>query len=82
MLDKAPDQTGVDPALRAFADGSAESAPESFTNSTLIGTPDEVAARIESYIEAGADHFLLWFLDAPDRDGMDLFAREVLPRFR
>lgn len=82
LLDKAPDQDTVDPALRAFADGSADAAPESFTNSTLMGTPDEVAERIGAYVEAGADHFLLWFLDAPERDGMDLFAREVLPRFR
>jgi len=71
-----------DPELIAYANGDLEQPPAKLADTTLLGTPDEVARQLSAYIDAGADHFLLWFLDAPDRRGMDLFAREVLPRFR
>jgi len=80
LLAKAPDQTQIDPDLLAYAKGEAAAPPSSFTESTIIGTPEQVAAQLRAYVKAGADHFLLWFLDAPDRTGMDLAAREVFPR--
>ncbi len=82
LLDKAPGQDAIDPGLRAFVDGSSESLPETFSNSTLIGTPDQVREQVRTYVNEGVDHFLLWFLDAPDRSGMEIFAREVAPGFR
>ena len=82
MLARAPDQDRIDPHLQAFADGTSNDLPESFTNATFVGTPDEVREQVQSYIDAGTDHFLLWFLDAPDSLGMDLFARDVIPAFR
>lgn len=82
MLAKSPDQDGIDPQLQAYVDGTSGDLPPAFTNATFIGTPDEVRTQIARYVEAGADHFLLWFLDAPDPSGMDLFARKVLPAFR
>ena len=47
----------------------------------LIGTPDDIVARIEEYRAVGISHFLLWFMDFPSLDGLRLFAEEVLPRF-
>jgi alkanesulfonate monooxygenase SsuD/methylene tetrahydromethanopterin reductase-like flavin-dependent oxidoreductase (luciferase family) len=82
MLAKAPDQEAIDPLLQAYAAGTSDDLPTSFTDATFVGTPDEVKAQIERYVAAGADHFLLWFLDAPDPAGMELFAREVAPAFR
>jgi alkanesulfonate monooxygenase SsuD/methylene tetrahydromethanopterin reductase-like flavin-dependent oxidoreductase (luciferase family) len=82
MLTRAPDQTAIDPQLQAFTDGTGDELPTSFTDATFVGTPAEVQAQVARYAEAGADHFLLWFLDAPDPAGMDLFAREVFPAFR
>jgi alkanesulfonate monooxygenase SsuD/methylene tetrahydromethanopterin reductase-like flavin-dependent oxidoreductase (luciferase family) len=82
FLAKAPDQAAIDPALRAFVDGTSNDLPTWFTDITLIGSPTAVQNQIQSYVDAGAGHFLLWFLDAPDRTGMDLFAREVAPAFR
>ena len=82
MLAKAPDQAAIDPLLRAFADGTGDDLPQAFTDATFVGTPAKVRDQIARYVEAGADHFLLWFLDAPDASGMDLFARDVLPAFR
>lgn len=81
MLAKAPDHDAIDPHLLAFANGAAATPPASFRESTLIGTPREIEAQLRTYVNAGTDHFLLWFLDAPDRAGMDLFAREVAPAF-
>jgi alkanesulfonate monooxygenase SsuD/methylene tetrahydromethanopterin reductase-like flavin-dependent oxidoreductase (luciferase family) len=50
--------------------------------SAVIGTPDEVAAQIQQYIDAGVQHFMLRFADFPKTDGALLFAKEVLPRFQ
>lgn len=80
-LAKAPDQDAIDPHLLDFADGAAATPPASFRESTLIGTPREIEAQLRTYVNADIDHFLLWFLDAPDRTGMDLFAREDTPAF-
>jgi len=50
--------------------------------SGMIGTPDEVAARINEYVDLGVEHFILRFADFPRLDGIRMFAQEVLPRFR
>ena len=60
----------------------SDEVPSWLTDSTLFGTPDEVRSQVQAFVDAGASHFLLWFLDAPERGGMELFAREVMPGFR
>ncbi len=82
ILDKAPDPESIDPDVLAFARGLRAHPPASLVNSTLIGTVEQVRAQIQVYVDCGARHFLLWFLDAPVRSGMELFAREVAPGFR
>lgn len=56
--------------------------PEELSRTFLVGTPDEVAAQMQVYIDLGIRHFMLWFMDAPERGGLRLFAEEVMPRFR
>ena len=33
-------------------------------------------------VDLGVTHFMLWFMDFPNLDGLRLFANEVMPRFR
>ena len=68
--------------MRAFLSGDSDVVPEELAKTFLIGTPDEVAAQMQVYIDRGISHFMLWFMDAPERGGLRLFAEEVLPRFR
>jgi alkanesulfonate monooxygenase SsuD/methylene tetrahydromethanopterin reductase-like flavin-dependent oxidoreductase (luciferase family) len=66
----------TNPALESY--GSRGEFEEEF----LIGTPDEIARRVRDYVDLGVTHFMLWFMDFPSLEGIRLFAREVMPRFR
>jgi alkanesulfonate monooxygenase SsuD/methylene tetrahydromethanopterin reductase-like flavin-dependent oxidoreductase (luciferase family) len=48
----------------------------------MVGTPDELAGQIQSYADLGFSHFMLRFADYPKTDGVKLFIKEVLPRFK
>jgi alkanesulfonate monooxygenase SsuD/methylene tetrahydromethanopterin reductase-like flavin-dependent oxidoreductase (luciferase family) len=46
-----------------------------------VGTPDEVAATLGGWVEAGVSLFQLRFADFPSTKALELFGREVQPRF-
>jgi alkanesulfonate monooxygenase SsuD/methylene tetrahydromethanopterin reductase-like flavin-dependent oxidoreductase (luciferase family) len=48
----------------------------------MVGTPDELVAQIQAYADLGFTHFVLRFADYPKTEGVELFIRDVLPRFR
>lgn len=48
----------------------------------MAGTPDDIAAEIDRYADLGFSHFMLRFADYPKTHGVELFIREVLPRYR
>jgi alkanesulfonate monooxygenase SsuD/methylene tetrahydromethanopterin reductase-like flavin-dependent oxidoreductase (luciferase family) len=50
-------------------------------NTSLVGTPAEVAAQLRRYTDLGVEHFILRFADFPKTDGVELFGREVIPLF-
>ena len=47
----------------------------------LVGTPSEVVDRIGAYERAGADWVILALRAPFDFDGLDLFIRDVMPKF-
>ena len=46
----------------------------------LVGTPEEVAAQLRAYGEAGIAEVALQWFDAEDVEGLEVLAREILPR--
>ena len=61
-----------------------ERQPNEGLHQALVGTPDEVTAQIQEYLDAGATEFMLDTRTcSPDRNDetIELFAKEVMPRF-
>jgi alkanesulfonate monooxygenase SsuD/methylene tetrahydromethanopterin reductase-like flavin-dependent oxidoreductase (luciferase family) len=48
----------------------------------LVGTPEQILARLEERMEIGVRHFILRFLDFPYTDQALRFAAEVAPKLR
>jgi alkanesulfonate monooxygenase SsuD/methylene tetrahydromethanopterin reductase-like flavin-dependent oxidoreductase (luciferase family) len=84
MLALTPPETEVpqDTDFQAFVNGDSDVYPRYLTESWLVGTPDEVAAQLQGYIALGVTHFILWFMDAPQTDGMTQFMEQVAPVFK
>ena len=61
---------------RAAASGRE---PAELRQNGAAGTPDEVAATIRAWAEAGAERMYLQVLDLDDLDHLDLIATEVAP---
>ncbi len=47
----------------------------------IYGTPDEVAKKIQPFVDLGVEHFIFRFADFPGAAGASFFAKEVMPRF-
>lgn len=47
----------------------------------IAGTPERCIEQIESYVDRGISYFFLLFPDPITTESMELFAREVMPRF-
>jgi alkanesulfonate monooxygenase SsuD/methylene tetrahydromethanopterin reductase-like flavin-dependent oxidoreductase (luciferase family) len=78
----------LQPGFRAMAEKLAKVTWEDLVRETLaFGSPETVARHIEHMRELGVGHVLCWmnFGGLPQdkiRHSMELFAREVMPRFR
>jgi alkanesulfonate monooxygenase SsuD/methylene tetrahydromethanopterin reductase-like flavin-dependent oxidoreductase (luciferase family) len=81
MADLTPD-TPPAADLAAYLSGATDTLPDSLTNGNILGTPDEVIEQMQAYVDAGVNHFMLWFMDAPEESGMKLFMQEVAVHFR
>ncbi|MBI3960452.1 MAG: LLM class flavin-dependent oxidoreductase [Chloroflexi bacterium] len=81
MADLTPDAP-PSAELAAYLSGATDALPESLTRGYLLGTADEVTAQMQAYVDAGVNHFMLWFMDAPEEEGMELFMGEVAGRLR
>lgn len=81
-LNADPTSHKLPEGLDAFLAGGTDELPASVKKAWIVGTPDEVAAQVQSYVDLGITHFLFWFMDAPDMAGLELFARTVAPHFK
>jgi len=71
-----------EPAVADFAAGRTATLPTSMTDPWIIGTAADAKARIAELKSRGVDHLMLWFMDAPDTDGMAYFMQEIARGFR
>ena len=55
---------------------------ESWRAGNLVGTPEQVAERIQTYIDLGCTGFYPWCSDYPDTETMRLLAEQVIPEVR
>jgi F420-dependent oxidoreductase-like protein len=55
---------------------------DSWRAGNLVGTPDQVAEKVQTYIDLGCGGFIPWCSDYPDTESLRLFAERVIPQFR
>jgi F420-dependent oxidoreductase-like protein len=55
---------------------------DSWTAGNLVGTPEQVAEKIQTYVDLGCRGFYPWCSDYPDTETMTLFAEKVIPQLR
>jgi alkanesulfonate monooxygenase SsuD/methylene tetrahydromethanopterin reductase-like flavin-dependent oxidoreductase (luciferase family) len=55
---------------------------ESWRAGNLVGTPEQVAEKIRTYVDLGCTGFVPWVSDYPDTETLTLFATKVIPEFR
>ncbi len=48
----------------------------------LVGTPEQVAAKVQTYVDLGCRGFIPWCADYPDTETLTLFAEQVMPELR
>jgi alkanesulfonate monooxygenase SsuD/methylene tetrahydromethanopterin reductase-like flavin-dependent oxidoreductase (luciferase family) len=49
---------------------------------TVAGTPEEVAAELQQFIDLGVQHIMVRPADFPSTEGIELFQSEVIPRLK
>ena len=55
---------------------------ESWRAGNLVGTPEQVAEKVQTYRDLGCSGFIPWCADYPDTTSLELFATKVMPQFR
>ena len=55
---------------------------ESWRAGNLVGTPEQVAEKVQRYVDLGCTSFMPWCSDYPDTTTLRLFADQVIPSFR
>ncbi|MHB8466393.1 MAG: LLM class F420-dependent oxidoreductase [Acidimicrobiales bacterium] len=69
--------------LRALGSKSLMRQPfDDWAASNLVGTPEQVAEKVQAYVDLGCRGFIPWTADYPDDTTLRLFAERVIPNFR
>ena len=51
-----------------------------YDNNPIVGTPDQVAERLQAFVDLGVTHLIVRLIDFPNTAGIDLFMQEVMPK--
>ncbi len=54
---------------------------ENWSDNNLVGTPEQVAEKVATYVKLGCTGFIPWCADYPDTETMGLFATKVMREF-
>jgi F420-dependent oxidoreductase-like protein len=54
-------------------------APDEYVRDNLVGTPGQVAEKVQAFVDAGCREFVLWFRDFPADASLRRFMEEVVP---
>jgi F420-dependent oxidoreductase-like protein len=57
-------------------------AADSWRRGNLVGTPEQVAEKVQRYRDLGCSGFVPWCSDYPGTETLRLFAERVMPEFR
>jgi F420-dependent oxidoreductase-like protein len=74
-----PDQTRLDARL---AKRAARGHDDGYGLNAIVGTPEQIVARLREYIALGVTHFIGMFGRVERLEATELFAREVIPALR
>lgn len=55
---------------------------DDWRENNLVGTPQQVAEKMRTYVALGCRGFVPWCADYPDTETLERFATEVMPEFR
>ena len=55
---------------------------DSWAAGNLVGTPEQVAEKIRTYMDLGVTSFMPWCSDYPEDTTMRIFAENVIPEFK
>ena len=55
---------------------------DSWVAGNLVGTPEQVCEKVQTYVDLGCTGFYPWCSDYPDTTTLRLFAEKVVPQFR
>jgi F420-dependent oxidoreductase-like protein len=55
---------------------------ETWRDTNLVGTPEQVSEKIQRYIDLGCRGFVTWCADYPETESLELLATKVMPNFR
>ena len=52
---------------------------DEYVRDNFVGTPQQVAEKVQGYLDAGCEEFVLWFRDFPSTESLERFQDEVVP---
>jgi alkanesulfonate monooxygenase SsuD/methylene tetrahydromethanopterin reductase-like flavin-dependent oxidoreductase (luciferase family) len=72
----------TDDELRAIGGSTFGEPFDSWQAGNLVGTPEQVAEKIQQYVDLDCTSFIPWHRDYPGTETLTRFAEQVIPHFR